>query len=76
MKPGTDRRALLAEIREELKIDADIWREEIRKPFRPTRVWASERPGYDWPSAAPAQPKARAVARLRHVGALTGAVSA
>jgi flavin-dependent dehydrogenase len=62
LKRGTDHKALLAEIREEARIDLDIWREEIRKPFRPTRVWASERPGFDWPSAAPAQPKEAAVA--------------
>lgn len=60
LKPGTDRRALLAEMREELRIDKDIWREEILKPFRPTRAWASERSDFTWPprSAAEASPAA------------------
>ncbi len=56
LRRGTDRRALLRELREEFRIDLDVWREEITHPFRPTRVWASERPGWEWPSAAPASP--------------------
>ena len=32
---GTDRRALLREVREELRIDADIWREELTRPVPP-----------------------------------------
>jgi len=58
-RPGTDRRALLAEMREELRIDADIWREELRGAFRPAVVTASERPDYDVPGASP-KPLARA----------------
>ena len=50
VKPSTDRRALLREMREELRIDADIWREELRRPFRSTRVTASERPDFDAPA--------------------------
>ena len=55
IRPGTDRRAMLAEAREELRIDVDIWREELRRPFRPTKLTASERPDFDVPggSAAP-----------------------
>ncbi len=51
LRPGTDRRALLRELAEELRIDADTWREELTRPFRPTRVWASERPDYEVPGA-------------------------
>ncbi len=60
---GTNRRALLRELREELRIDADIWREELTRPFRPTRVWASERAGFEAPgaSAAVARPAVGAV---------------
>ncbi|HYF24616.1 MAG TPA: FAD-dependent monooxygenase [Baekduia sp.] len=54
LRPGTDRRALLAEVREELRIDAGVWLEELTHPFRPTRRRPSERPGFAWPSAAPA----------------------
>ncbi len=52
---GTDRRALLREVREELRIDADIWREELTRPFRPTRVWASERADFEVPGGGPAE---------------------
>lgn len=56
LRPGTDRRALLQEVAEELRLDAGVWWEEVRRPFRPTRVWPSERPDFEWPSAAPAAP--------------------
>ncbi len=57
LRPGTDRRALLAEMREELRIDAGIWREELRRPFRPTAPTASERPDFEVPGGGPsAQP--------------------
>ena len=52
LRRGTDRRALLAEVREELRIDADIWREELRHAFRPTAVTASERPDFEVPGGA------------------------
>ena len=55
IKPSTDRRALLAEMREELRIDAGIWREELTTPFRSTRVTPSERPDFGVPGA-PAAP--------------------
>jgi hypothetical protein len=58
LRPGTDRRALLRELREELRVDADTWREELTRPFRPTRVWASERPDFEVPGA-PADAEAR-----------------
>ncbi len=54
LRPGTDRRALLRELREELRIDADTWREELTRPLRPTRTWASERPGFEVPGASAA----------------------
>ena len=54
LRRGTDRRALLGELCEELRIDADTWREELTRPLRPTRVWASERPGYEVPGVRPA----------------------
>ena len=61
VRPGTDRRALLAEMREELRIDAGIWREELRRPFRPTTVTASERPDFDVPGAKAPAPGAAEV---------------
>jgi hypothetical protein len=57
VRGGTDRRALLRELREEARIDADVWLEELTRPFRPTRVWASERPDYTWPGPSPARPE-------------------
>jgi hypothetical protein len=61
LRRGTDRRALLREMREELRIDLDVWREELTRPFRPTRVWASERPDFEVPGGArQAAPVARA----------------
>jgi 2-polyprenyl-6-methoxyphenol hydroxylase-like FAD-dependent oxidoreductase len=57
VRGGTDRRALLRELREEARIDADVWLEELTRPFRPTRVWASERPDYTWPDPSPARPE-------------------
>jgi 2-polyprenyl-6-methoxyphenol hydroxylase-like FAD-dependent oxidoreductase len=52
LRRGTDRRALLRELREEMRLDVDVWREELTRPFRPTRVWASERPDFDVPGGA------------------------
>jgi flavin-dependent dehydrogenase len=50
LRTGTDRRALVREMAEELRIDLDIYREQFTKPFRPTRRWASERE-MDWESS-------------------------
>ncbi len=70
VRPGTDRRALLAEMREELRIDAGIWREELRRPFRPTTVTPSERPDFDVPgSKAPARAGADEAAAPARVAA-------
>jgi hypothetical protein len=51
LRRGTDRRALLREMAEELRLDAGIWREELARPFRPTRVWPTERPGFEVPGS-------------------------
>lgn len=71
---GTDRRALLREVGQELRIDADIWREELTRPFRPTRVWATERPGFEVPgatrAAAPAVTEPVAEAAQEHTAAV------
>jgi 2-polyprenyl-6-methoxyphenol hydroxylase-like FAD-dependent oxidoreductase len=48
-RPGADRRALLSEALTEIRIDRDVWREELRPRFRSARVTASERADYDWP---------------------------
>ena len=53
LRRGTDRRALLAEVREELRIDLDINRERYFGGFRSTRVTASERPDFAWPPRTP-----------------------
>ncbi len=47
-RPGADRRALLREVVEELRIDFDIHRERRRDAFRSAQVTRSERP-LDWP---------------------------
>ncbi len=69
VRRGTDRRALLRELREELRIDADIWREELTRPFRPARVWASERPDFEAPGVQPAAVKADAGSESPAIGA-------
>ncbi len=69
VRRGTDRRALLRELREELRIDADIWREELTRPFRPARVWASERPDFEAPGVQPVAVKADAGSESPAVGA-------
>ncbi|HKY57158.1 MAG TPA: NAD(P)/FAD-dependent oxidoreductase [Aeromicrobium sp.] len=60
---GVDRRALLRDIAEELRIDAGIWAEEFRLggrgSFRSTRQTPDERRDWQWPplrSAAPPRP--------------------
>ena len=62
LRRGTDRRALLREVAEELRVDADTWREELGRPFRPSRVWGSERPGFEVPGAASVASASRAPA--------------
>lgn len=59
LRRGTDRRALLAEVVEELRIDAGIWREELFPRFRERRQSRSERRDWVWPPLPPvAAPKA------------------
>lgn len=53
---GVDRRAIVREIAAELRIDRDVWREELRPRFRSTRVTASERADYEWPPRTPGVP--------------------
>lgn len=52
-RPGADRPAILREVATELRIDAGVWREQLRPRFRNTRVTPSERPDYDWPPRTP-----------------------
>ncbi len=65
---GVDRRAILREVREELRIDKDIWREELRPVFRGARPTASERRDFTWPprtpGAAPAAGRTERAAEL------------
>ncbi len=58
LRRGTDRRAVLREVREELRIDKDIWREELRPAFRSARPTASERRDFVWPPRTPGTAKA------------------
>jgi 2-polyprenyl-6-methoxyphenol hydroxylase-like FAD-dependent oxidoreductase len=58
LRRGVDRRAILREVREELRIDKDIWREDLRPVFRSARPTASERRDYDWPPRTPGTTKA------------------
>jgi 2-polyprenyl-6-methoxyphenol hydroxylase-like FAD-dependent oxidoreductase len=53
LRRGVDRRAILREITGELRIDRDVWREELRPKFRSTRSTASERADFDWPPRTP-----------------------
>jgi flavin-dependent dehydrogenase len=59
-KRGVDRRAVLAEAVEELRIDAGIWREELFPRFRSTRQSRSERRDWVWPPARSATAAERA----------------
>jgi flavin-dependent dehydrogenase len=52
-RPGADRRALLQEALTEVRIDRDVWREQLRPRFRSARVTASERADYEWPPRTP-----------------------
>lgn len=56
LRRGADRRAILAEAIEELRIDAGIWREELFPRFRNTRQSRSERTDWEWPPRRPARP--------------------
>jgi 2-polyprenyl-6-methoxyphenol hydroxylase-like FAD-dependent oxidoreductase len=53
LRRGVDRGALLREAGADLRIDWDVWREELRPRFRSTRITASERGDYDWPPRTP-----------------------
>lgn len=60
LRPGVDRRALAREVAEELRIDLDIYREQLSRRFRYARPSASERPlegGPGVPSPAVAVPE-------------------
>jgi hypothetical protein len=56
LRRGVDRRALLREAGADLRIDWDVWREELRPKFRSTRITASERGDYEWPPRTPGAP--------------------
>jgi len=60
LRRGVDRRALLAEAVEELRIDAGIWREELFPRFRNAGQSRSERPGWVWPPERAPRTAARA----------------
>lgn len=62
LRRGVDRRAILREAVEELRIDKDVWREELRPRFRSGRVTASERADFQWPPRTPgvAEPEPQA----------------
>lgn len=62
LRRGVDRRAILREALQELKIDRDVWREELRPSFRSPRRTNSERADYTWPPRTPgvAAPEPRA----------------
>jgi 2-polyprenyl-6-methoxyphenol hydroxylase-like FAD-dependent oxidoreductase len=53
LRRGVDRRAILREALEELRIDRDVWRDELRPRFRSARITASERADYEWPPRTP-----------------------
>jgi flavin-dependent dehydrogenase len=72
LRRGTDRRALLREAAEELRIDVDVWRDELFPRFRSTRPTRSERRDYEWPparAAIAAVPEPVAAAALEEVPA-------
>ncbi|WP_354701121.1 hypothetical protein DSM112329_01427 [Paraconexibacter sp. AEG42_29] len=52
-RPGADRGAIVREALTELRIDKDVWREQLRPRFRSGRVTASERADYQWPPRTP-----------------------
>jgi flavin-dependent dehydrogenase len=54
LRRGAGRRAILAEAMEELRIDRDIWREQLAFRFRSSRPAASERRDWVWPPERPA----------------------
>ena len=55
LRRGTDRRALVQEVLEELRVDLDTRREERADRFRDERSRASERPLAEWPERPPHQ---------------------
>ncbi|MGE4424882.1 MAG: NAD(P)/FAD-dependent oxidoreductase [Solirubrobacteraceae bacterium] len=75
-RPGVDRRALLREVVEELRIDLDTRLEERRDRFRDALPRRSERPLVEWPERTPgtAAPAARnAAAQATPVATTAGA---
>jgi 2-polyprenyl-6-methoxyphenol hydroxylase-like FAD-dependent oxidoreductase len=59
LRKGADRKALLKEALEEIRIDRGAWREELRPQFRSARITQSERPDYDWPPRTPGSTRER-----------------
>ncbi|WP_372792056.1 NAD(P)/FAD-dependent oxidoreductase [Paraconexibacter sp.] len=55
LRRGADRRAILGEAIEEIRIDAGIWREELFPRFRNARQSRSERTDWNWPPLRPAR---------------------
>lgn len=57
LRRGVDRRAILREVLTELRIDKDIWREELAPVPRGARPAASERRDFTWPPRTPGAAK-------------------
>jgi 2-polyprenyl-6-methoxyphenol hydroxylase-like FAD-dependent oxidoreductase len=68
LRRGVDRRALLRDIAEELRIDAGIWAEEFRLrrrgTFRSTRPTPDERLDWQWPPLRSSAPSPHATAEV------------
>jgi len=62
LRRGVDRRALLRDIVEELRIDASIWSEafryRVRDSFRSSHATHDERPDWQWPPQRAQAPSA------------------
>jgi 2-polyprenyl-6-methoxyphenol hydroxylase-like FAD-dependent oxidoreductase len=59
LRKGANRKALLKEALEEIRIDRGAWREELRPQFRSPRITQSERPDYEWPPRTPGTSRER-----------------
>ncbi|WP_241004252.1 NAD(P)/FAD-dependent oxidoreductase [Conexibacter sp. SYSU D00693] len=57
LRPGVDRRALAAEVLEELRLDLDVWREQRRGGFRVAKPTRDERRDWVWPPAERSAPR-------------------